>query len=597
MMDTNTWREKYKTLQEYYEGAYDPTFFEFSESELEIDPDETLEVLDAIGDDPDKIAEEITKCHEDFFYFCQKYVKIGHPIKGIIPFILFKYQKRVIREYEMRRFNVIRKFRQGGLTTVTVIWLLWRAMFRENETLLLVSKTDREGIVAGEIASFVIQHLPTWLKPTFTSESKHELHFKDTESKLLFSGPSAARGRSITYLVIDEAAFVQGMERHWAALFPTVATGGNCIAISTVNGTGNWYHEIYKSAEEGKSFWHIINLQYDEHPDYNGDDWAAQMLAQLGPRRFRQEILGDFLGSGNTFFPAEIINKICLEADRVIPERKLYPDWQNTGEDESGARGALWIFKEPDRTREYIIGVDAAEGIGEIGDNSCIQVIDLLTLEQVAEFYSQECHLDNLAKVVERLGIFYNEALIVIENMGPGVAIVSKLQNELNYSGLYYDHKNARKGSILRAGIKVNSDNRPLILGSLQDHLLAGSCKINSIRLANELKTFSYNKSKRRAEAESGSHDDAIFAISLALFARDSQNRSLPPMFGEEIQEFEDVFKNENYKNIAEEIMNGAPEDWVDPRKSQDLRSDEDPFEDYYARHRKNDKLLRQFDW
>ena len=40
------------------------------------------------------IIDEVTKCGEDPAYFIRNYVNIEHPIKGIIPFDLYKFYLR-----------------------------------------------------------------------------------------------------------------------------------------------------------------------------------------------------------------------------------------------------------------------------------------------------------------------------------------------------------------------------------------------------------------------------------------------------------------------------------------------------------------------
>ena len=138
---------KYKTLREYYLSEYDPKYFVFDKYQLEIDPDESAE---NIGNyDAARRQREIIKCINSFAYFCHKYVKILHPMQGLIPFILYKYQHKVIRNYEKHRFNIISKFRQGGLTTVTLLWGMWRCMFQEDQQIMLLSKTDREATDIG----------------------------------------------------------------------------------------------------------------------------------------------------------------------------------------------------------------------------------------------------------------------------------------------------------------------------------------------------------------------------------------------------------------------------------------------------------------
>ena len=138
-MPSNTvnqnWSEKYTSLSQYYRHNYDPKYFDFTKYEIKIDPSEEFDEIEAY--DFEKQKEEIIKCAFSFNYFCHKYVKITHPKKGLQPFILFKYQRRVIEDYDKYRFNIISKFRQGGLTTVTVIWSLWRCLFKLDETIMI----------------------------------------------------------------------------------------------------------------------------------------------------------------------------------------------------------------------------------------------------------------------------------------------------------------------------------------------------------------------------------------------------------------------------------------------------------------------------
>src|SRR5690606_14033295 len=120
--------------------------------------------------------------------------------------------------------------------------------------------------------------------------------------------PKAGRSYTATLLIIDEAAFIPKMSENWASIYPTISTGGRCIVISTVNGTrgdGRWYYETYMDALKGVNGFNIINLQYTEHPDYSQPGWAEEQRKILGDKRFRQEVLGDFEGSRDTYINIE----------------------------------------------------------------------------------------------------------------------------------------------------------------------------------------------------------------------------------------------------------------------------------------------------
>jgi len=570
-------------------------FYEFSPAELEIDIKETVDDVNAY--DIKRQMVEIIKCANNFSYFAHKYFKIQHPIKGALPFVLYKYQRRVIEQYQDHRFNILSKFRQGGLTTVSVAWAVWRCLFKLDQKILVMSKTDREAITAGEVAKFAMQELPIWLKPQMGKSNEHERQFRETNSILYFYTPEAARGKSITVLIIDEAAFIQNMAVHWKAMYPVISTGGQCCVVSTVNGLGNWYEEMYHEAEAGQNAFNVIELDYWEHPEYNNPKWVDDQRKNLGDKGWQQEILRSFLGSGDTFISSKIIGELDKFTRENEPLRIKFSKWHNDGSDKKGdwEPGALWIWKEPIDGHEYILSADCAEGMGDNGDNSCFQIIDVSTLEQVVEFYSCTVPPHIFAQVIYEVAHYYNTCTVVVENVGQGIAVLSNLQHDLAYEKLYHENK----GRTTTFGLKTTSINRPVFLESLQNRLINGALKINSRRLVHELKTFIYSPQRKRAEAQRGKHDDAIMALSFAIFVRDMQMRDIP--VGAEIpEEMMKIFKSEVMEEIKKEVMDGSPEDWfMEEEKIEPLIHSENEVLPgvLFKINRRNEKLLKEFGW
>lgn len=552
-IDSN-WKGKYPSLKAFYEDNYDHNYYSFDKYEYAIDPMETMEEIEAY--DKARQTLEIKKCALSFNYFCHKYVKITHPKRGLLPFITFEYQRRVISEYTKHRFCIISKFRQGGLTTVTVLWAMWRCLFKLDETIMVVSKTDREAIAAGEIVKRGLEELPEWMRPDMSKNNDHQKIFTDTGCKLFFYTPEAARGRSITYLIIDEAAFIQNMTEFWFDILPTVATGGNVIVVSTVNGVGNWYHETYTAAQRGENDFKIIDIDYWEHPDYHDEAWVNLMRAQLGEKGWMQEIMRDFLGAGDSFIPPAILNDLEISARKIEPKRLLFPDWANKlarSRAEEMDKSALLIYREPVDGREYIMGVDAAAGQGDEHDNSCFEIIDAATCEQVAEFYSNTVPNHIFAQIVAQVATLYNNALVVVENESYGQTVLSKLQFDIGYENLYY----TAQGGSNRAGLKTTKSSRPMLIETFQSRILTKSMAIRSRRLVHELKHFVFNKQTKRPEAAPGYHDDAILAMSLALFGRETHIRNVP--IGASVpEEFTERFKAEVYEEIKQELAKGS---------------------------------------
>lgn len=270
--------------------------------------------------------DELIKCRDDFLYFVDKYVQIVHPKLGLIPFKVYDYQIRLKKSYDENRFVIFKKFRQGGFTTFTAIWSLWEAMFHTDRKILFVAKTDREAIHIGKIIKKAIDFLPDWLQPKLSQENDHTKTFAFTESTISFLSIVACRSRSATHLIIDEVAFIGNMSEHWQSLKCCVADNGKVFALSTPNGLGNWFQEVYHSALDGKNDFKVVEFDYWEHPDYNDPEWVKQMKAILGERGFRQEVLGEFLASDS--------DVKCRAAEKIASDLIYFMAAKNLSEED-----------------------------------------------------------------------------------------------------------------------------------------------------------------------------------------------------------------------------------------------------------------------
>jgi hypothetical protein len=233
---------------------------------------------------------------------------------------------------------------------------------------------------------------------------------------------------------------------------------------------------------------------------------------------------------------------------------------------------------------EYIIGADCAEGVGKEGDNSCFQVLDAASMEQVAEFYSNLVPPNVFAQIINQIGIYYNTATVVVENNAIGSAVLNSLGNDLGYEAVYYENKKTSS----KLGIKVTPSNRPVLLEAMQSRLMNGSVRVNSQRLVSEMKTFIYSAQKKRAEAIRGKHDDAIMALCLALYVRDERLRGLP-LDVEYSEGMARLSRGGPIEEIKREIMEGGVENWVEFRMEDNKQEDQELT--------KRNPLLKEFGW
>ena len=70
---------------------------------------------------------------------------------------------------------------------------------------------------------------------------------------------------------MDEAAFVRNFDTIWTGLYPTLSTGGQAIVLSTPNGVGGQYYDLWRQAESGENVFNPIKLPWDVHPDRDNE--------------------------------------------------------------------------------------------------------------------------------------------------------------------------------------------------------------------------------------------------------------------------------------------------------------------------------------
>ena len=247
------------------------------------------------------IIKEIVKCCKDPVYFINSYARISHPIHGSIPFKTYDFQSQLLSDFNDHRFNVILKARQLGISTITGAYVAWMMMFhKEKNILVMATKFQTAANLVKKVKS-IIKSLPEWMQMTKINIDNRTSFELDNGSQIKASTTSGDAGRSeaLSLLVVDEAAHVEGLDELWTGLYPTVSTGGRCIALSTPNGVGNWFHQTYVDAEIQKNDFHITVLPWYVHPDRD-DEWFEEETKNMSRRQIAQEYECNFNMSGET---------------------------------------------------------------------------------------------------------------------------------------------------------------------------------------------------------------------------------------------------------------------------------------------------------
>jgi hypothetical protein len=459
-----------------------------------------------------EIMKEIVRCGKNSGYFIHTYAKITHPMKGLIPFHLYPFQKKLLEDFEDHRFNVILKARQLGISTISAAYVAWLMIFhREKNVLVIATKFSTAANLVKKVKA-IIKNLPDWLRISTVDIDNRTSFVLSNGSQIKASSTSGDAGRSeaLSLLVIDEAAHVEGLDELWMGLYPTLSTGGRCIALSTPNGVGNWFHKIYSEADNKANDFFPTKLPWDVHPDRD-HAWFEKETRNMSRREIAQELECNFNMSGETVFASEDL-ELYFESVRDPKYR--------TGFDRN-----LWIWQEKDPSSSYLISADVARGDGK--DYSVCHVLNLNTMEVVAE-YQGKVTPDVFSRVLFDVGQEYGNGLLVVENNSVGFAVLEKLK-EMQYPNLYHSVKStheyveeyqADQMTNAVAGFSTTSKTRPLIIAKLEEFIRNNLIKIYSTRLLSEMKTFVWNNG--RPQAMRSYNDDLIMSCAVGCWVRDT---------------------------------------------------------------------------
>jgi hypothetical protein len=518
-----------------------------------------------------EIYKEYAKCLTSPIYAIETYLEtFDKTQEGFVPFKLFPRQKEIIYAYDKHRFNLVTKPRQAGVSTTTAAYMSIKVGFADVENpeaiLIIANKQELAFEFLAKIKDFLSQ-LPRWIwgpeyygnpknesKSIFLTDSKKEIKLPNgSRVKAVATSKDALRGFAPTYLVMDEAAFIDNGAEVFGAALTALGTGGKATLISTPHGMDALYYKTYDQAKKKKNNFNIIEMKWYEDSRYNKDlrwykedkieveveftfasyerkitdgwkptsSWYEEMCLGMNndAKMIAQELDVSFIGSGGN----------------VIDEQHIkYQNDNNVMEPAYtfGAENEIWVWEEPKEGHQYIMGVDVSRGDGE--DASTIVIVDFTTMEQVME-YQGKIQPDLLAQLVEEYGNRYKAYTVVDVTGGMGVSTVLKLL-EFDYKFLHYDNQN---GKILSArqrelerfnkenkipGFHATSVRLPMV-SNLEFKIRTNGIKIRSVRLTSEMKTFIYKNG--RPDHMEGYHDDLLMSLGMCLWVLEHSFKNL----------------------------------------------------------------------
>lgn len=217
-----------------------------------------------------------------------------------LDFKLLKWQQDVFKN--THRFKVVAAGRRCGKSRLSAVSLLIEALnCPEGSAVMYIAPT------LGQARSILWDLLHDLGRPVIKSSHVNNLEITLVNGrKILVRGadnPDSLRGVSLTYVVLDECAFIK--QDIWEKVIRASLSDkkGRALFISTPSGR-NWFYDIFnlgKDVDEEWKSWHFTT-QDNETIDPKEIEAAKRTLSSFA---FKQEYLSSFDTSGADVFKEE----------------------------------------------------------------------------------------------------------------------------------------------------------------------------------------------------------------------------------------------------------------------------------------------------
>lgn len=445
---------------------------------------------------------EWIKCSIDPIYYCKKYITITLADGGLSKFKMFKYQEEMVKMFEENRFSICCLGRQLGKTTVVAAYLHWVAHFHETkQCAVLANKADQ----AQEIMERIQQSyeaLPLFIKPGVRVYNKRSVTFFNKAK--IFSGASSkssVRGRSISILYWDEAAFTPNDNEFYESIYPTISSGKETklILTSTPNGKRGIFYKLWSTPDNGFA---KLKAIWSDNPTRD-EKWKEATIAATSLEQFSQEFCCEFRGSQHSL----------ISAATMVELMHSEPISQN----DSG----LKIYKNAEPGHVYFITVDTSRGIG--GDYHAFSVIDITkknNYEVVATFRNNKLSPLVYPTLIYNVAKEYNNSFILVELNDIGEQVANILYYDLEYENVLMTVTEKTRqiigfSSDSKPGVRTSTTVKSVGCSNLKTLVEKDKLILNDEVIIDELANF-VPKGKS-FEADAGATDDLV--MTLVLFA------------------------------------------------------------------------------
>ncbi len=389
------------------------------------------------------------------------------------------------REYEEQGLPLrqyILKARQMGMSTYCVSWVFHKAHTRPGTNSVIVAQDDDATTGLFQMARTFYSYLPEALRPQIRNSNARELAFQDPNGsgglnswiKTQTAGnKNIGRSKTIHHLHCSEFSFWVNPEAVLDGLFEAVPDqpGTSIVIETTAEGLGSLAYNAWLTAKEAREArepgaldpvfipWFIlpeyslkIPAGYQFSPedkdfkDEYGITWEQVCWYKQKLRSFELRHPGRGSNYMKTEYPSNDFEPWQAAGQSAFPDVIVDMIYKYQVKDPEGRfsvvggkiiadpNGKLRVWERQRAGVQYAIGVDTAHGVGQ--DYSVISVLAHPGYRQVAEWSSNQIGPKDLAKVIEAIARYYNEAVVAVEVNGASGMLANSTLYDL-YSNVY----------------------------------------------------------------------------------------------------------------------------------------------------------------
>lgn len=453
---------------------------------------------------------------EAFAYFCANYWYIKHPEKGRILFELRDAQVNTVKEWLDNRYSLVLKARQIGFSTLAAAYAFWLTFFWQDRFVVMLSRTEREAMKLLAKTKYGYRFLPMWFKqrgPELISDHQLKMAFTNESSiESLPSGNDPARGESVYLVIVDEMAFLPNPEEAWASIEPIADVGGRVICLSTANGSGNFFHQLWVGSQTGAN--NFKGIFWSWEAGGRDDEWYETKKRTMSSWQLHQEYPRHpeeaFIKSGNPVFDISMLDSIGT----IEPERGyLHIFSVGNSEFRLSEEGEFSVWEFPEIDGVYVLGADVAEGLS-YGDYSSAHIIDARTGTMVAHWHGR-IEPDLFGELLAEIGWWYNTCLIGVESNNHGLTTLKAMQR-YGYKNIYRQRKlnHARPQPTEVLGWRTTATSKPLAIDELSASLRDEDVVLHCYRTIGELRTYVRKDNGRMTGSP---HDDRVMSLAITV--------------------------------------------------------------------------------